>query len=149
MIRVARETDMPRLMEMRREFYEYSDLGSFSKFDPDRVAEVFTRAMGSDEMALFVAEDKNGDLVGFGMFGTGITLFDANCKTCQEMLLWVEPKHRRKGFATNLMERGARWGKDNGATIFQAGTQFDKSHGNDLFKKLGFVVRGHNYLREF
>lgn len=115
MIREARESDIPAMVEMGRKFFDltgWSDIADWSEYS---FAATLRRLMSSDDGVLLVI-DRNGPV---GMAGALLYpfYFSAAHRTGQELFWWVDPEARGRE-ATELLDRLEQQAREQGAMSF-------------------------------
>jgi GNAT superfamily N-acetyltransferase len=100
-IRPAVEADVPELLAMIRELAEYEKLADQVMATEDDLA----RALFAPDSAVFdtVVEDGDGGLAGHALWFRTFSTFLGKTGIWLEDL-YVRPAHRRKGFATALVD---------------------------------------------
>lgn len=93
-IRPAEPDDLPALLDMGREFFEYSPNSAFTTFDENSLTATLIGLMSGAPAGCVLVADIDGKVV--GMAGCVVFPFYANFNTLigQEVFLWVSPAHR-------------------------------------------------------
>lgn len=146
LVRPAAETDIPRLIELGRHFYEqtayrrvpYSEKGAAGWY----------RLM-LDHGLLFVATDDEA-LVGVIGGMSSPFLINPEHGVGTELLMWVEPEYRKSGAATALMDAIEAAAKDLGLTYWSMmcleAVQPDVAA--NLYKRRGYTLAEHTFVKE-
>lgn len=115
-VREAVESDIPRVVEMGRDFLTSTKYAQFTCFNSDAMAAVARLLINDENKVLFVAE-KDGAVVGM----LGLMLYPhplSGEPFVGELCWWVEPSSRGR-IGMMLLVRGERWAKDSGAFAYQ------------------------------
>ena len=93
-IRLAVPEDLPALLDMGREFFDYSPNSAFTTFDEPSLTATLIGLMSGVPAGCVLVADVDGKAV--GMAGCVVFPFYANANTLigQEVFLWVSPAHR-------------------------------------------------------
>lgn len=111
MIRAAKHSDVPRLIELGTMLHEISSYSSMA-FSPEK-AEAFLHELINGLGVVFVAE-VNGEVVG-GMAGGIIDQWFSDDLIAYDYSLFVEPSKRNGVIAVRLIRAFQEWAKIKGA----------------------------------
>lgn len=118
MVRMARESDLPRVAEMGKAFFAASGLGDIAELDEAAFAVTIKRFVQGDlPGALLVAEDNGGHVVGMAAFVVFPFYFNHAVSVGQEIFWWVEPAHR-SGAGRDLLTAMEQEARASGASLF-------------------------------
>lgn len=123
MVRFATLDDLPRLVELGREFHAATILADVVQYHAETSADVARGMILNPDCAIFVLEI-GGQLVGM-ISGTIQPLyFNRHVQTVQQFFYYVDPAHRGLS-SLRLLAALERWGADHGATLFFSGAKND------------------------
>ncbi|MFQ3671928.1 MAG: GNAT family protein [Verrucomicrobiia bacterium] len=89
--------------------------------------------------ALLIAENPNGDLLGYASACGGQYAID---QLNAVLIVEVSPHHRRRGVATKLLHHLERWARHVGLHRLELTTLIDNEPARHLYEKCGFIVEG-------
>lgn len=140
MIRLAKENDVPRMVEMGERFRRETSYAKFLSKNPSRMEALGKQLMTHDGL---LASEEGGKLVGMLGYITH-DHFISGDKMVGEVFWWVEPEHRGEGLKLVLaMEKK---GRENGAVCSQLVAP-DERTGN-FYKLLGYEFVEATYQRK-
>lgn len=117
MIREAVIEDIPVMVKLGKEFFDFTELGRITEYDADSAAKTF-KALIENEMATILLIEIDGKVVG----GAGAVLspfyFNLNHITGQEFFWFVSEKYRGTKESLKLFNALEGWAKDQGANSF-------------------------------
>lgn len=137
MIRNATHDDIGRLVTLGKEMHAES---RFSRLplDVDKVRALFAHLIESPDGLLIVSE-KDGEVIG-GFAGYVAEHYFARTKVAADFGLFISPADRGGMTAPRLLKAYAKWAKERGAVMIQAGittgTHVDET--TRLYQALGF-----------
>lgn len=142
MIREARLSDIPRLVEMGGRFIRASSYSGRFADNAKARRDLMTRLIEHDDGALFVAE-KDGAVVGM----IGICAYQhpwSGERIGGEVFWWVEPTAR--GCGMKLLHRAEQWAGDAGCVRFQMIAPSQKVA--RAYQRLGYAKLEECYQRD-
>ena len=147
MIRHARITDMPRLMEMGREFYPKSgNLAKHVPMDEASVHDMFMRMMGGDKSILLVSES-GGEI--YGMIAAVVfpSYMNNGIKICQELFWWVDPDKRngKESLLDDLEEEAKAMGVN--VIVVSSLDSIRPDVMRRFFVRKGFQISEHTFVK--
>ena len=141
MIRKAALSDIPKIIEMGRRFYEASGYKDITEFDPESLEQTL-RNSGA---IILVAEKESV----VGMAGALVYPFYFNSKhlTAQEMFWWVDPEHR--GIGSLLFDALLEEVKKSGAKSLSmiALENLNPERVGEFYKSRGFRPSDRSYIK--
>lgn len=144
MIRDATQDDIPRLVEMGRQFFSVSGYPGFAEFDESSFRETLGKLMDGDDGTVLIA-DLDGRTVGM----VGVFLFpfwfNRHHTTSTELFWWCEGK----GMGMELFKVGEAWAKDHGAkTMHMAALEALRPDVlGALYRRVGYHAHERAYLK--
>jgi aminoglycoside 6'-N-acetyltransferase I len=100
------------------------------------------RAPGHLPLALFVAEDSNGSLIGF--LEAGLRSHAENCNPSRPVGYvegwYVAEEHRRRGIGKRLLLAAEEWARRQGCLEMASDALIDNTLSQDVHQRLGFEV---------
>lgn len=122
-LRFATLEDVPRLLEIGAELYSGSPIEMIG-YDRKKVREgLETAIIDTRKFLALVSTKKTGDteeIVGALVAYHFLPIFSNNRVAC-ELLLWLDPEHRRGRRGLDLMEGYEHWARLMGCTVVQYG----------------------------
>jgi GNAT superfamily N-acetyltransferase len=143
MIRNATYDDIPKLVEMGLKLNQESNYAHVT-YAPDRVAA--TCKLMIDQGFLIVSE-KDGEVVGV-MMGDVQTSWYSNERMGFDLTLYIEPQHRSGLMAARMIKQFEEWCKSMGATQIRPGVSTGSAAASKLYKAMGYVVTGEQFLKD-
>ena len=118
------------LFDQYRQFYEQEP-------NLDGCREYIRQRLTNDESVIFVAENKNGEIVGFTQ------LYRSFCSVAMQQIiylydLFVAPSARRQGVGRLLMNTAKEFAQEYGASRMTLETATDNIPGQTLYESLGY-----------
>lgn len=141
-LREATGSDLPVLVQLTRAFY---DEDGFVASDDDiriRVGDLLT-----DQDARIAVVEHNGTACAFALTTVRLILESGLVAEIQD--LFVDPRHRREGIATALIEDAGTWARDRSASLLEVVVA---PNGSDItrlvsyYKSRGFVDEARRIL---
>jgi GNAT superfamily N-acetyltransferase len=122
-VRAATETDIPRIIEMGRPFWEQTQYRE-TPYDPDSM-DHFCRVMLHSELLLVAQDGMDGKVIGAVGGVSGPLYANMDVKVGSELFWWVEPGYRNGGAGKLLLleieKAAARAGVTYWAMMFLSG----------------------------
>lgn len=144
MIRPATVADIPRIVEMGRQFIADTSYRGGIADNPDRLARTAARLIEGDDSALFVA-DTGAAVVGMiGVYTYTHPYSDELFAT--ELFWWMDPEHRGAGL--RLLKHAEAWARWRGATALQVVAPRSNDRLGVLYERLGFTRVETHYQRD-
>jgi len=149
MIREARLTDMPRLLEMGRNFFDKANWARVVEWHEDSAEAALENLIESPDGVLLVIDIDGGTIV--GMAGAIIYgfYFNLDHRTGQELFWWTEPQG--KGYGLSLWRELEKQARAQGAQSFQMsnvnGMKSDVL--GRLYERNGYTPGESTYLKGF
>ncbi len=138
-LRAATLADLPTILHHRREMFR--EMGGqyeryLDQFD-SASQQYFQSALENGSYIGLLGEVGNEIVAGGGIIIAPWPGSPLNLKPRRAWILniYVEPAHRRKGFARTITEALIHWCKENG---FQSVSLHSSEYGRTLYEKLGF-----------
>ena len=154
MIREARHDDIPRLMELAREFHIAGRARPLPSFEDSEGhwQQWFTTCIDHDAATCFVAADPSQGAIPTG-FMTAVLVpafYNPTVFFAQETALWVTEGSRGRGLGGELVEALVEWGEKLGAVQAAAGSrqQLSPKAVGKVLRKHGFELDEKIYTRE-
>lgn len=146
MIRAAKHSDVPRLIELGTMLHEISSYSSMA-FSPEKSA-AFLHELINGAGVVFVAE-VNGEVVG-GMAGGIIDQWFSDELIAYDYSIFIEPSRRSGITATRLVLAFEEWARIRGARHVQLGigTKLNVEGTSKLYQSLGFEVFAPQFQKE-
>lgn len=137
MIRPATHDDIDRLVILGEEMHVESRFARLP-LDVDKVRALFAHLIESPDGLLIVAE-KDGEVIG-GFAGYVAEHYFARTKVASDFGLFISKQERGGMNAVRLLKAYARWAKEHGAVMIQAGitTGVHVEATSLMYKKIGF-----------
>jgi GNAT superfamily N-acetyltransferase len=147
LIRLAKEKDLPSLVKMARRFFEASGYSDITSFDRDSFRATFSNLIFNHAAVVLVAE-KDEQAVGMAAALIYPFYFNANHRTSQEMLWWVDPEHR--GIGSELFEALEREVKVRGAESLTMVTleALTPERIGKFYQSRGYRPSDHSYIKK-
>ena len=138
--------DIAARVAMSRRAYEELDDGL--PYDEEMVRRAFERKLGKPGQCLLQAE-LDGRLVG-GLVGAVFPHYHSPALGASLESYYVVPEHRGSLAAVKLLHGFRRWARAQGAVRMYVGVTsgVDMARTDRLLKRLGFTVKGGNYMCE-
>jgi ribosomal protein S18 acetylase RimI-like enzyme len=143
MIRNATPADIPKLVEMGQRLHDESNY-SHVTYSPERVKATCLLMMNQ---GFLVVSEKNGVVVGV-MMGDVQTAWYTNERMGFDLTLYIEPEHRSGLMAARMIRQFEQWCKAMGATQIRPGVSTGSESASKLYKALGYVVTGEQFLKD-
>ncbi|NMY20830.1 GNAT family N-acetyltransferase [Pseudomonas sp. WS 5410] len=148
MIRAAKHSDVPRLIELGTMLHDISSYSALA-FSPEKSAAFLHELINGHNGVVFVAEI-NGEVVG-GMAGGIVDQWFSEETIAYDYSVFIEPS-RRSGFtARRLILAFVEWARIRGARHVQLGigTKLNVEGTSKLYQSLGFEVFAPLFQMEF
>lgn len=150
-IREANLTDIMKLVELSKEFYEASPYKGKVQWDYNKLKRTLKAIINceSEVGTIFVAEDQTGI---HGMLACmGVEPFFSSDRAATEVMWWVSPSHRGSGMAQKLVEAYEGWARYHGYPMAQM-VLLDALKGSSVDKyytKKGYTLTEKAYIKVF
>jgi GNAT superfamily N-acetyltransferase len=141
MIRAATKDDTARIVEMGERFASETEYREFITVDPERVREVVSNLVESENGVIFVS---GSDATLTGMIG--LVIYDhvwSGEATAFEVVWWVEPEARGDG--VRLLRAAEKWARSKGIEKMQMVAPNRKV--GILYERCGYVPVETSYQR--
>ena len=145
MVRPAQLSDLPYLVEMGRRFFEASGYSDVTTFDSKSLRATIEALLTNEDAVILVVGEKP---VGLAIAILYPFYFNANHRTSQEMLWWVEPEHR--GVGTQLFEALITGVKAKGAESISmiALERLTPEKVGGIYERRGFRPSERSYIKK-
>lgn len=137
-IRHVQQIDGASWLSLRHSLWPHASV-SEHRIDIER----FLAGEAREPQAVLVAEDQNGQLVGFAELS--IRSYAEGCSTDQVAFLegwYVAPSFRRRGIARALVTAAEQWAIGRGCTEFASDAHADNEIGAAAHRECGFAEVG-------
>lgn len=143
MIRPATHDDIPRLIEMGREFFDSLQYPEAGKYNPNFVSATFSNLIDMRDGVLLVDDNVNG-AVGALIYPFYMT----GRRTAQELFWWVDPGHR--GIGKNLLVALEEYVKSEGVTslVMLAMESSEPDRVGKVYERAGYRPMERTYIKE-
>lgn len=134
-IRIATDTDVPRLVAMFQQFVASSQYEKYVGRDPAFCTAQMARIVASADAIIYVVEHEESVI---GMLG-GVVFqqpFSGEI-IASELFWWLDPNHR--GHGGWLLKRFEKWAAAKGATRVQMMAPIDKPRVAETYVGLGYA----------
>lgn len=134
-----------KIIELGKQLHSESHF-NHEPFNPERCWQILDGTLSHPEK-LFIAYDDQ--FRGFVLMTMNEHYF-SGIKRASDLALYIDPKHRGGFLVVRLLKEVNKWAKGNGAqdvTIFH-NTGIDTEKAPQLFKKLGFDMKGYIFTKE-
>lgn len=137
-IRPAKETDLPRILDLGEALHEESPRWRQLSFSHSR-AEAFLRMCLTDPRGVIFVAERDGVVVG-GIAGWAEQHWSSEDIVAQEISFFMAPEARGGLAATRLICALRAWAEIRGAKFLQAGTStgLEPERTAGLYERLGF-----------
>lgn len=143
MIRDAHETDIPRIVEMGRKFFELSGQTDIATYDDEMAANTVRFCM-TDGVVLVLEDDKWG-IVGMAAALIYRIYVSRDDIAAQELFWWIEPDHR--GHGNDLRKALESRSKEKGATVMNMIALETMKWVGRLYERAGYRPFDHTYVK--
>lgn len=135
-IRRATVEDLPRCIEMGREFHREAMLAEIA-FDESSALATLTHLIGEDG-ALFVAQHENGALVGMAAALKFPHYINLSANVAQELFWWVDPAARGGSAGMRLLAAIENWARDAGCVMLTMICLPIDSPAQKIYERVGY-----------
>lgn len=143
MIREATASDLPRLVEMGRNFIAQTKYKDLIYGNSEQMTLTLEGLIGNPSASFLVAESGAGELV--GMIGAIMYVHPISGEvTANEIVWWVEPAHR--GIGISLLRHIERWTQGAEAALNMVAPDEKTAR---IYKALGYELIETVYQRRF
>lgn len=137
-VRLATLEDVPRLLEIGATLYEGSPIEMIG-VDPKKVRTALETAIIDQRKFLAIVSTKGEEIVGALVAYHFEPIFSDTRVAC-ELLLWLDPEHRRGRRGVDMMEAYEYWAKLMGCKVVQYGFLANSPEKMEkLYEKTGAV----------
>ena len=144
-IRLAYEEDIPGIVELYRELAITTSKVELSRSpNRDDYRQVFAQICASPGHELIVAEYQ-GEVVGTVVLLIVANLSHAACPWALVENLVVDPKHRRQGFGTLLMNHAMARAREAGCFRIALSSDVRRKEAHEFYRTLGFEAVAHGF----
>lgn len=148
-IRLATEEDVPRIVELYHELAITTSHVELSRSPcPDDYRQAFAQICASPGHELIVAECQ-GEVVGTVVLLIVPNLSHAACPWALVENLVVDPKHRRQGFGTLLMNHAMARAREAGCFRIALSSNVTRKEAHQFYGSLGFEALAHGFRLYF
>lgn len=146
-IREATVEDIPRLIELGREFFDMTELGKVTEYDPQSAGRCFMGLIESASSVVLVIE-KEGTIIG----GAGATIypfyFNLGHKVAQEFFWFISEEHRGGAISIRLFNMLEAWAKEHGAeTMVMIALGCNFTSVSEFYRRRGYFQQETNFMR--
>jgi L-amino acid N-acyltransferase YncA len=142
-IRPATFSDIPKMLEMGKSFFEASGYSEITTYDPESFGATLEALLNSNQAVVLVAGD-------FGMAAALVypLYFQAGHRTAQEMFWWVDKEHR--GVGTQLFDALLAGCKAKGAESLSmiALERLTPEKVGGIYERRGFRLHERSYIKK-
>lgn len=143
MIREAQPADLPRLLEMGRNFIAQTKYKDLISGNSEQMTRTIEGLLGNPSASFLVAENGGGELV--GMIGAIMYVHPISGEmTANEIVWWVEPAHR--GIGIRLLREIEQWTQDAGGALNMVAPDEKTAR---IYESLGYTLIESVYQRRF
>lgn len=141
--------DIEQMVEVGRKFYNETYHVKYGPFEEQKIRRMIKTA-NEQPNKLFVAYDKAGDIITGFVVGVYTELPFSNTKVVQDMGVYVAPDKRGTSLGIKLIKLLEKWSLDQKAdcTIICHNTGINTEQSIPLFKRLGYFLGGHIFVKE-
>jgi GNAT superfamily N-acetyltransferase len=141
-IRPATYSDIPKMLEMGKRFFEASGYSDIAEFDTESLRASFEALLSSDSAVVLVGEGAMAAALIYPFY------FNANHKTAQEMFWWVDPEQR--GIGTQLLDALIAGCKAKGAESLSmiALERLTPEKVGGIYERRGFRPSERSYIKK-
>lgn len=132
--RRADATDVPRLVEMLREFVTSTKYRKFVGDSPEALAAFLAPLIENPLSAIFVAEREERVIGMLGVLGYVHPMSGEKC--AGELFWWLDPNHR--GAGGWLLRRAEKWARAYGAKSLQMIAPVENATVALMYRRLGY-----------
>ena len=149
MVREAIAADVPRLVELGQRFFDETDMGQVTTYDPQSAGRNFAALLTMENAGVFVL-DVGGEVVGVIAGLLAPYLFNAAELTGMELLWYVEPEHRGNFSSLRLVRVLEEWARQQGAATFaMAAMMTSPAAVADFYQRRGYRPQETHFVRRF
>ena len=146
MIRPAVTADIPRCVEMGRQFFAESGFEAETSLDPESFRATLEHLIGNADGALLVA-DLGGALIGMAGALAYPHYFNVASKAAQELFWWVEPAKRGGTAGVRLLQALEAWARGVGCgTMTMICLPID-SPAERVYQRVGYRASERSYIK--
>lgn len=146
MIREARESDIPALLEMGERFAEAADLHGKTGYDAESTRRLFQQLIEAEGGILLVLDVDGAQGAAGGLVHPCI--FNNAHLTGQELFWWVNPEWRGNGLALfHALEEAARAKGAQSWMMASVGLEDDRLA--KIYARAGYSPSDRNYIKKF
>ena len=143
MIRNATEQDIPKLVEMGQALHDESTY-KHVEYSPERVAETCRLMIAN---GFLVVAEKDGEVIGVMMGDVYVPWYTTE-RMGIDYTLYIMPEHRNGLIAVKMIKRFEQWCIAMGAKQIRPGIGTGVKGAERLYKALGYVVSGEQFLKD-
>jgi L-amino acid N-acyltransferase YncA len=139
-IRPATFSDIPKMLEMGKRFFEASGYSEISEFDRDSLKATFEALLGNESAVVLIADGAMAAALIYPFY------FNVNHRTAQEMFWWSE----NKGVGSQLLEALIAAGKAKGADSLSmiALERLTPEKVGGIYERRGFRLHERSYIKK-
>lgn len=147
MIREARIEDILEMVELGREFFNFTELGRITEYDPESSAKTL-KALIENEMATILLIEINGKVVGVAGAVLAPFYFNLNHLTGQEFFWFISEKYRGSKEALKLFNALEEWAQGKGAkSFFMIALRCNYTSIKKLYERKGYFEQETQFAR--
>lgn len=146
MIRIAKHSDLPRIIEMGRKFFSITLMSQSADFDDESFYKTFDYLDGENGVCLVL--EKNSEVVGMSAAMAYPFYLNLNHKTGQELFWWVEEEFRHGSDGLRLMRELETWARSVGCETFNMmsiGENLERIE--KIYSKMGYQSTERTYMK--
>lgn len=144
-VRDATQADIPRIVEMAREFYAISGYRDIAEASIPSLAGLAIITM---ESGVMLVADDGGDVVGMACLYIEPYVFNPEVTIANEIAWWIEPSHRGTLLAMKMMTAiHARCAEKEVKAIRMAVLKDSPPAAVGVYERLGYVKTDSHYMR--
>jgi aminoglycoside 6'-N-acetyltransferase I len=144
-IRRAKPSDLRTLGKMRNQLWPESSIEHHTE---ELVPILAGKSPGVMPLVYFVAEDANGEVVGFVEVGLRSTADGCDWARAVGYVegWYVAESHRRRGVGAELIAAAENWAREQGCTEMASDTQIDNTQSLQAHLRLGYEISERSIL---
>jgi aminoglycoside 6'-N-acetyltransferase I len=144
-IRRAQPSDLQTLGKMRNYLWPESSVEHHTE---ELVPILAGKSPGVMPLVYFVAEDRNGEVVGFVEVGLRSTADGCDWARAVGYVegWYVAESHRRRGVGAELIAAAENWAREQGCTEMASDTQIDNTQSLQAHLRLGYEISERSIL---
>ena len=141
--------DIPKILELGERMHKESPFFGQYEFDRDEVTNYIAHSLNNPQYEFNLVAEKDGEIIG-GMLGTVSKLTFCKHYMPNELIVYVEPEHRKGTVGIKLIKAFEKWAYEKGFTStsigFSTGINTDRTIG--LYERLGYNIMSYKLVKE-